>query len=317
VQSHHVFIYVRGEYGLSLRRMFDAVQEAYAGGLIGRNILGCGFDCDNTVNAGAGAYNCGDETGLLDSLEGKRGHPRLKPPFPAVVGLYGGPTVINNVETLASVPAIVEKGGGWFASTGVKNSSGPRIFAVSGHVNRPGTYELEMGKVTVRQLIEEHCGGILGGRRVKAVIPGGASTPILTALELDTTLDFDAIQGKGSFMGSTAVIVMDETTSMVHVALIITRFFAHESCGQCTPCREGTHWAEGILHRFVHGGARKEEIDFLHDICVEIANGRTICALADGAALHLKSSVEKFRHEYEAAVPAGVPHGGRLCEVAW
>jgi NADH-quinone oxidoreductase subunit F len=173
-----------------------------------------------------------------------------------------------------------------------------------------------MGKVTLRELIEEHCGGVRGGRAVKAVIPGGASTPVLTAGELDCTLDFDAVQGKGSFMGSTAVIVMDETTSMVAVSHIITRFFAHESCGQCTPCREGTHWAERILHRFVHGGARAEEIDILLDVCNEMGGGRTICALADGAMLHLKSTLTKFRHEYEAAVPDGIP-GGRLCLTEW
>jgi NADH-quinone oxidoreductase subunit F len=317
VESHQVYIYIRGEYGLSIQRVSDAVREAYKAGYLGKNIQGSGFDCDLTVYAGAGAYICGEETGLLDSLEGKRGHPRLKPPFPAVVGLYGSPTVINNVETLASVPAIVEKGGEWFASTGVKNAAGPRIFAVSGHVNRPGLYELEMGKVTLRELIDDHCGGIRNGRKVKAVIPGGASTPFLSADELDVTLDFDAIQAKGSFMGSTAVIVMDETTCMVHAALILTRFFAHESCGQCTPCREGTHWAETILERFEHGGARKEDIDILVDIAAEMGGGRTICALADGAIGPIKSTIQKWRGDYESHVPNGCPQQGELCEVSW
>ena len=317
VESKQVYIYIRGEYGLSIQRVSDAVREAYAAGYLGKNILGSGVDCDLAVYAGAGAYICGEETGLLDSLEGKRGHPRLKPPFPAVVGLYGCPTVINNVETLSSVPAIVMRGGEWFAATGVKNSSGPRIFAVSGHVNRPGLYELEMGKVTLRELIEDHCGGIRHGRKVKAVIPGGASTPMLTALELDCTLDFDGILAKGSAMGSTAVIVMDETTCIVHAAYILLRFFAHESCGQCTPCREGTHWVESILHRFEKGGARMEDIDILLDVANEMGGGRTICALSDGATGPIKSSVMKWRHEYEAHVGSGCPQKGELCEVDW
>jgi NADH-quinone oxidoreductase subunit F len=317
VESHQAYIYIRGEYGLSIQRVSDAVREAYAAGYLGRNILGSGYDCDLTVYAGAGAYICGEETGLLDSLEGKRGHPRLKPPFPAVAGLYGCPTVINNVETLASVPMIVNKGGEWFAGTGVKNSSGPRIFAVSGHVNKPGLHELEMGKVTFRELIEDHCGGMRNGRSVKAVIPGGASTPILSADELDTPMDFDSIQAAGSFMGSTAVIVMDDTTCIIHAVLILTRFFAHESCGQCTPCREGTHWAQAILERFERGGAKAEEIDVLMDMCGQMGGGRTICALADGAIMPIRSSIQKWRGEYEAHVETGCPQKGELCEVAW
>jgi NADH-quinone oxidoreductase subunit F len=317
VESHQAYIYIRGEYGLPIQRVSEAVREAYAAGHLGKNIYGSGYDCDLTVYAGAGAYICGEETGLLDSLEGKRGHPRLKPPFPAVAGLYGCPTVINNVETLASVPMIVNKGGEWFAGTGVKNSSGPRIFAVSGHVNKPGLYELEMGKVTFRELIEDHCGGMRDGRSVKAVIPGGASTPILSADELDTPMDFDSIQAAGSAMGSTAVIVMDDTTCIIHAVLILTRFFAHESCGQCTPCREGTHWAESILKRFERGGAKAEEIDVLMDMCSEMGGGRTICALADGAVMPIKSSIQKWRGEYEAHVETGCPQKGELCEVAW
>jgi NADH-quinone oxidoreductase subunit F len=317
VESHHVYVYIRGEYGLSIQRVSDAVNEAYRAGYLGKNILQSGFDCDLTVYAGAGAYICGEETGLLDSLEGKRGHPRLKPPFPAVVGLYDCPTVINNVETLASVPAIVRGGGEWFASTGTKNSTGPRIFAVSGHVVKPGLYELEMGKVTLRELIEDHCGGIRDDRQVKAVIPGGASTPMLSAAELDCALDFDSIQQGGSLMGSCAVMVMDDTTCIVHAAMILTRFFAHESCGQCTPCREGTHWALNILERLERGGAKAEEIDVLLDIAGEMGEGRTICALADGAANPIRSSIMKWRGEYEAHVEAGCPQKGELCEVAW
>ncbi len=317
VESHQAYIYIRGEYGFPIMRMSAAVEEAYKAGYLGKNIAGTGYDCDITVYAGAGAYICGEETGLLDSLEGKRGHPRLKPPFPAIVGLYGSPTVINNVETLASVPVIVDKGGEWFASTGVENSSGSRIFGVSGHVKRPGTYELEMGKVTLRELIFDICGGMLGDRKFKAVIPGGASTMFMTEEDLDTPLDFDSIQKAGSAMGSTAVMVMDETTCPVHATMILTRFFAHESCGQCTPCREGTHWAERILHRFETGGAKKEEIDLLLDICDEMGGGRTICALADGALNPIRSSIIKFRNEYEAHVENGCPYGGKLCEVEW
>ncbi len=317
IRSRQAYIYIRGEYGLPIRRVSEAVREAYEAGYLGKNILGSGYDCDVAVYAGAGAYICGEETGLLDSLEGKRGHPRLKPPFPAVVGLYGGPTVINNVETLSSVPAIILKGGKWFAETGAPNSSGPRIFAVSGHVVRPGTYELEMGKTTLRELIFDHCGGMQNGRALKAVIPGGASTPILTADEIDVPLDYDSIAKAGSAMGSTAVMVMDESTCMVHVALVLTQFFAHESCGQCTPCREGTHWTERILHRFEHGGAKREEIDLLLDIASEMGGGRTICALADGAVGPVISSVRKFRAEYEAHVENGCPHGAQLCEVEW
>jgi len=317
IGGHQAYIYIRGEYGLSIKRVSEAVKEAYKAGYLGRDILGSGYDCDLGVYAGGGAYICGEETGLLDSLEGKRGHPRLKPPFPAVVGLYGCPTVINNVETLASIPAIVTKGGDWFASTGVEGSTGPRIFAVSGHVNKPGLFELEMGKVTMRELIEEHCGGMREGRKFKAVIPGGASTSILTESELDVPLDFDSLMKAGTAMGSTAVIVMDDTTCIVHATLILTRFFAHESCGQCTPCREGTHWAESILQRLEDGGAKEEEIDLLLDLCSEMGGGRTICALADGAINPIRSSIEKFRDEYEAHVESGCPQKGQLCEVAW
>ena len=317
VESHQAYIYIRGEYALPIQRVSEAVEEAYRAGYLGKNILGSGFDCDLGVYAGAGAYICGEETGLLDSLEGKRGHPRLKPPFPAVVGLYGGPTVINNVETLSTIPAIVEKGADWFASTGVNNSTGSRIFGVSGHVKKPGLYEIEMGKVTYRELIYDYCGGIRNDRKLKAVIPGGASTSFLTEDELDVPMDFDSIQKAGSMMGSSAVTVLDETTCIVHAALILSRFFAHESCGQCTPCREGTHWIYGIMERFEKGGAKKEDIDLLEDICSQMGGGRTICALADGAINPILSSIHKFRDEYEAHVEKGCPYGGKLCEVPW
>ena len=317
LESNHVFIYIRGEYGLPIKRMRAAVHEAYQAGFLGQNILGSGWNCDFDVYTGSGAYICGEETALLDSLEGRRGHPRLKPPFPAVSGLYDCPTVINNVETLATVPTIVLKGGDWFASTGVERGTGPRLFGVSGHVKKPGVFELEMGKVTLRELIYDLCGGIREGHELKAVIPGGASTPILTPEEIDCTLDFVGVEGKGSFMGSNGVMVMDETTNIVRAVGILMDFFAHESCGQCTPCREGTHWAHSILNRIIAGGGRMEDIDLLTDLCGHMG-GTTICALADGAVNPIRSSIQKFRADYEALIngdPGPVP--GELCEVNW
>jgi NADH-quinone oxidoreductase subunit F len=317
LESNRMFCYIRGEYGKSMRRMTDAVHEAYEAGLLGKNILGSGWDCDFDVYNGSGAYICGEETALLDSLEGKRGHPRLKPPFPAVVGLYGCPTVVNNVETLATIPSIVERGAGWFAGTGVEKGTGPRIFAVSGHVEKPGCYELELGKVTLRELIYEICGGIPRGRALKAVIPGGASTPYLTADEIDCTLDFVGVESKGSFMGSNGVIVMDDTTNIVRATLVLTRFFAHESCGQCTPCREGTHWAERVLFRISGGKGSPEDVDLLLDLCSNMG-GTTICALADGAVNPIRSSIQKFREDYDRLIRGeDGPVPGRLCEVVW
>ncbi|MCB1161806.1 NADH-quinone oxidoreductase subunit NuoF [bacterium] len=301
LQAHHCFIYIRGEYAEEARILERAIAEAKAAGLLGRNILGSGFDLEIVVHRGAGAYICGEETALLESLEGKRGYPRIKPPFPAVVGLYGCPTVINNVETLCCVPPIVERGPAWFAGIGREKNTGPKLFCVSGHVARPGTYEAPMG-ITFDELLETHCGGMLGGRKLKAVIPGGSSTPVLTAEEAaGAIMDFDGLAALGSMMGSAAVIVMDETVDMVQVAFNLIRFYHHESCGQCTPCREGCGWLEKIIGRFVAGQGRSEELDQILDICDNMAF-KTVCPLGDAARMPTESYVRKFRGEFEARV---------------
>jgi NADH-quinone oxidoreductase subunit F len=256
------YIYIRGEFAIGARRLEDAVKEAYGGGYLGENILGSGFSLDIFVHRGAGAYICGEETALLESIEGFRGHPRRKPPFPALSGLYGKPTVINNVETLSCVPSIVEKGPKWFAGIGPAKSSGPKIFGVSGHVERPGLYELPMG-TPLKEIIFDHSGGVRGGKRLKAVIPGGVTAPVLTEEDLDTPMDFDSLAAKGSMLGSGAIVVMDETTCMVKAAYIIMRFFSHESCGKCTPCREGTLWMMRILKRLEYGEGRPGDVEEL------------------------------------------------------
>jgi NADH-quinone oxidoreductase subunit F len=275
--------------------------------------MGSGYDLDVYLHRGAGAYICGEETGLLESLEGKKGWPRLKPPFPAVSGLYGCPTVVNNVETLAAVAPIIEKGGDWYASLGTPKNGGTRLFCVSGHVNRPGTYELPMG-TPLRTIIYDVCGGIKDGKKLKAVIPGGSSVPVLTAAEIDVKMDFDSVAAIGSLLGSGGVVVMNEDTCMVKALLRISKFYAHESCGQCTPCREGTTWLKKTLQRVYDGQARQEELDHLLDIAFNMM-GTTICALSDAAAMPVRSYIQKFRHEFEyhvkhqacdvrAAVPA-------------
>ena len=284
--------------------MERAIAEAKAAGYVGRDVMGTGFDLEIIVHRGAGAYICGEETALLESLEGKRGYPRIKPPFPAVVGLYGRPTVINNVETLACVPAIVGRGPDWFSSIGPEKNSGPKLYAVSGHVERPGVYELPMG-VSFRELLEEHCGGVWRGRQLKAMVPGGSSTPVLTAEEaMAVNMDFDSLAAAGSMFGSAAVIVMDETTDMVKVALNLMRFYHHESCGQCTPCREGCGWLEKILARFYEGRGRAEDLDTILDICDNIAF-KTVCPLGDAARMPTESYVRKYRDEFLARVPGG------------
>jgi NADH-quinone oxidoreductase subunit F len=289
-----------------LRRALD---EAYARDYVGRNILGSGFDLDVVLHRGAGAYICGEETGLLESLEGKRGQPRPKPPFPAISGLYGCPTVVNNVETLSNIPHILLRGAEWYTSIGPPKSTGPRLFSVSGHVVRPGNFELPMS-VTLRQLIFEHAGGIPNGRRLKAVIPGGSSAPVLTEQHLDVTMDFDSLAAAGSMGGSGAVIVMDDTTCMVRVGEIVSRFYHHESCGQCTQCREGTAWLHEVLHRIEHGQGRKEDLDLLLDMCDNM-KGKTICVLSDAAAMPIESYLKHFREEFERHVrERACPFGG-------
>lgn len=304
LQANHCFIYIRGEYPEEAIILEKAVEEARAAGYLGKNILGSGFDLDIIVHRGAGAYICGEETALLESLEGKRGYPRIKPPFPAVVGLYGRPTVINNVETLACVPSIIERGAEWFASIGPEKNTGPKLFCVSGHVERPGTYEGPMG-MPLREVIEDLCGGVWKGRKLKAVIPGGSSTPVLTAEEaMAVNMDFDALASVGSMLGSAAVIVLDETVDIVAAAANLMRFYHHESCGQCTPCREGTGWLEKILHRFEQGQGRAGEIEDMQDICDNIAF-KTVCPLGDAARMPLEAFLQKFRGEFEARIAAG------------
>jgi len=294
--SHQAFIYIRGEFFYGAQVLQKAIDEAYAKGYLGKNIAGSGYDLELVLHRGAGAYICGEETALLESLEGKRGHPRLKPPFPAVVGLYKCPTVINNVETLANVPHIINNGADWFAAIGVERNTGTRLYGVSGHVNKPGVYEFPM-TVTLRELIYDHCGGMRGGKKLKAVIPGGSSVPILTADQVDVRMDFDSVAKAGSLLGSAGVVVMDETTCMVRAVRRITRFYAEESCGQCTQCREGTEWLYQILDRIENGNGRPGELEILLDICIQM-KGRTICALSDAAAMPVESYIQKFYDEF-------------------
>jgi NADH-quinone oxidoreductase subunit F len=297
IGSHLAFIYCRGEFVYGAQVLQGAISEAYARGFLGRNILGSGFDLDVHLHRGAGAYICGEETGLLESLEGKRGQPRPKPPFPAVSGLYRSPTVVNNVETLCNIPHIVLRGAEWYASIGPPKSTGPRLFSVSGHVERPGNYELPMS-VTMREVIFEHAGGIPNGRRLKAVIPGGSSAPVLTEQHLDVTMDFESLAAAGSMSGSGGVIVMDDATCVVRVGEIVSRFYHHESCGQCTQCREGTAWLHKVLRRIERGQGRKEDLDLLLDMCDNM-KGKTICVLSDAAAMPIESYLKYFREEFE------------------
>jgi len=306
VGAHQGYIYVRGEYRYVMERMDEAIAEAYARGYLGRNIMGSGFDFDLSTHTGAGAYECGEESALMESLEGKRGYPRIRPPFPAVVGLYGCPTVINNVETLSSVPAIIQKGGEWYASLGTPKNGGTRLFCVSGHVNRPGIYELPMG-FNLKRMIEDVAGGVLDGKKLKAVIPGGSSTPLLAAHEVDLPMDFDAVAKAGSMLGSGGVVVIDEETCMVDVARRIIHFYAHESCGWCIPCREGTMWLRKLLERFHDGGGRSEDIPLVGELAKNIL-GRTFCPLGDAAALPTISIVQKWRHEFEEHLSGRCPY---------
>jgi len=305
IQSHKAYVYVRGEYAKAFGSLQNAVNEAYKAGFLGAGIMGTGFNIDVVVHPGAGAYICGEETGLLESLEGKKGFPRLKPPFPAVVGLFGCPTVINNVETIACVPPIINKGSEWYAQLGCAKNGGNRLFCVSGHVQRPGIYELPLG-TPLREIIYDHAGGILKGRQLKAVIPGGISAPVLTPDQIDVKMDFDSLKAIGSMAGSGGVVVMDETTDMVFAAMVAARFFAHESCGQCSPCREGSGWVYRNLKRIYEGTARPYDLINLAGIVNNIG-GNTICAFGDAVTMCLSSYVSKFRHEFESKIK------GRVC----
>ena len=295
------YIYIRGEFPDGAALLEREIEAARTRNLLGRNILGQGFDCEIYVHRGAGAYICGEETGLIESLEGKRAYPRIKPPFPAVRGLFGCPTVVNNVETLCNVPLIVKHGAPWFHALGVLRSTGTRLLSVSGSVKQPGVYEIENGKVTLRQLIFDICGGTKNDRPLKGVIPGGSSMPILPPDKLDVPLDYESIQRVGSSAGSGAVIVLDDTDDVVERALNVAQFYAHESCGQCTPCREGTLWMEKLLHRMHSGGGRSEDVALLQDVADNI-DGQTICALGEAAAWPIKAFLRHYREEFEQTV---------------
>ena len=305
IRCNNAYIYIRGEYETTRRALQRALDEAYAAGHLGENVGGSGWKLDVTIHKGAGAYICGEETGLLESLEGKRGYPRIKPPFPAVVGLFKSPTIINNVETIAAVPWILERGAEAYAKMGVGKSTGTKLWCVSGHVNKPGLYELPLG-APFRELLEERCGGMRDpGRPLKAVIPGGSSVPVLTAAEaMGAKLDYESLGALGTMLGSAGCIVMEEGTCMVWALAVLTRFYADESCGQCTPCREGTAWVNDILWRIERGGATADEIQLLHSLCDNMV-GKTICVLADACVMPVKSFLKKFGHEFEAHFAQG------------
>ncbi|WP_182112101.1 MULTISPECIES: NADH-quinone oxidoreductase subunit NuoF [unclassified Actinotalea] len=302
IGCHHAFIYVRGEVLHVYRRLLRAVEEAYAKGYLGKDVMGSGYDLEVTVHAGAGAYICGEETALLDSLEGRRGQPRLKPPFPAVAGLYARPTVVNNVESIASVPSIIANGVEWFRSMGTEKSAGYGLFSLSGHVERPGQYEAPLG-ITLRELLEM-AGGVRAGHELKFWTPGGSSTPLFTAEHLDVPLDYESVGAAGSMLGTRALQIFDDTTCVVRAITRWAEFYAHESCGKCTPCREGTYWMKQILARLEAGTGTMEDLDTLLDVCDNIL-GRSFCALGDGATSTVTSGIALFREEFEAHVTGG------------
>jgi NADH-quinone oxidoreductase subunit F len=295
IRANHAFIYIRGEVTHVIRRVQQAIEDAYKDGLLGKNIRGKGFDLELVLHVGAGAYICGEETALLDSLEGFRGQPRLRPPFPAIAGLYARPTVVNNVESIASVPSIIEKGAEWFASMGTEKSKGYTLYSLSGHVKNPGQFEAPLG-ITLRELIDM-AGGIRAGHRLKFWTPGGSSTPMFTDAHLDTPLDYEGVAAAGSMLGTKALQIFDETTCVLRAVLRWTEFYKHESCGKCTPCREGTWWLVQALKNLENGEGKPEDLDKLLDLCDNIM-GRSFCALADGAASPIISSLQYFRAEY-------------------
>ena len=319
LQVSQAFIYLRGEFALGLERVQQAVNDAYSEGALGSKIFGSDFSIDLVVHPGAGAYICGEETALIEGLEGKRGFPRIKPPFfPAVTGLYGEPTVVNNVETMSNLPWIVNNGGAAFAALGVGRSTGTRLFALAGRVNNPGVYEIEMVKNTFRDLIYDPAlgGGVIGGRAVKAIIPGGVSAPWFGPDLLDLPMGQDEVGEKGSMLGSGSVVVLDETSCVVRAAWRITKFFSRESCGQCTPCREGSGWIERAMYRLEHGGGRMEDMDLLLDLCDNIAPGlswppqqTTICVLGSSIPSSVHSAISMFPDDFKAHVlHGGCPH---------
>ena len=295
IRSQHIFLYIRGEYLTEFEVLKSALDEVRDAGLLGGATV--------VLHRGAGAYICGEETALLESLEGKRGQPRSKPPFPAISGLYASPTLINNVETIATIPAIIEMGGEEYAKIGVPNSAGTRVFCLSGHLNTPGNYELPHG-LTIREVLEKFGGGVPDGRKLKAVIPGGSSFPILSADQIDTRLDFDSLAAVGTFLGSGVLIAIDDRTCMVQLGLRVAQFYMHESCGKCTPCREGTRWMVQILQKIEDGRAEQEELDLLLSVCDRIL-GKCLCPLGDAAAMPVASYVDKFRDDFQEHIDSG------------
>ncbi len=309
IGAHRAFIYIRGEFTKGARILEKAIGEAYSRGFLGKNILGSGFDLDLVLHRGAGAYICGEETALLESIEGRRGLPRVKPPFPAQVGLFKEPTVINNVETLSAVPAIIERGGAWYASIGTPKSCGTKLFSISGPVKKPGVYEVELG-YPFSKFFEEYAGGMQDGKKLKAIIPGGSSTPVLTAEEaMKVNLDYESIQQAGSMLGSGGIIVIDEDMCMVKALMILMRFYHHESCGQCTPCREGSGWIYKLLKKLEQGEGDPHNIEVINSVADNVM-GRTLCPFGDAFAMPVLSFLQKFRNEF-------VEHAkGRICSNA-
>ena len=313
IGAHTAYIYIRGEYVQPAQILEEAIAEAHKAGILGKSVLGTKHHLEVYVHRGAGAYICGEETALLESLEGKRGYPRMKPPFPAIEGAFRSPTIVNNVETISYVPPIIKNGAQWFAAMGTERSGGMRLFGVSGQVKKPGVYELPIG-TPLRTIIYDYAGGVLGDKKIKAVVPGGSSTPPLRPEEIDVPMEFDALMKIGSMAGSAAIIVMDEDTCLLDALMVTTRFYHHESCGQCTPCREGTGWLDKILQRMAGGGGRKEDVDNLISIAKGIF-GHTICPLGDAAAMPVLGYLEKFREEFESHALYGKCYEGEFTEL--
>lgn len=310
IGSHTAYSYIRGEYFRQWEILEKALQEAYSKGFLGKNIQGSGFDLEIYQHRGAGAYICGEETALLSSLEGGRGYPRIKPPFPAIEGLWASPTIVNNVETIANLPFIINEGAAAFRKYGTEKSTGTKLISASGHIHKPGVYEIEMG-LSAKTFIEEHCGGVWEGRKLKGIVPGGSSFPVLTTEEtMQCKLDFEGCAAVGTSLGSGGFYVMDETTCMVKMLRFTAKFYEHESCGQCTPCREGTGWVSQIVDRIEAGHGRMRDLDLLRDVCRNMMNGRTICVFADALAMPVLSYLNKFGSEFEEHIKLGrCPYG--------
>jgi NADH-quinone oxidoreductase subunit F len=310
INAHTCYVYIRGEYVEPARILQTAIDEAYDARILGKNVLGTDYALDVYIHQGAGAYICGEETALLESLEGKKGWPRMKPPFPAIEGLFRCPTIVNNVETIAYVPSIIKNGWEWFAQLGTERNGGYRFYSVSGHVNRPGVYELPVG-TPLRTILYDYAGGIRGNKKLKAVVPGGSSSPPLRPEEIDVKMDFDSLAAIGSMLGSAGIIAMDEDTCLLDMLLVTTRFYHHESCGQCTPCREGTGWMDKVLSRMARGEGRIEDVNNLADIANGIM-GNTICPLGDAAAMPVLGYLKKFREEFETHAKFGKCYDGEF-----